>query len=72
MTKDLLTIQSARIGAVDTALLGPLDLTLAAGEALALFGPNGAGKSTLLRAIMGLEALDAGEDHLRWRASQRR
>ena len=53
MTKDLLNIQSARIGAVDTALLGPLDLTLAAGEALALFGPNGAGKSTLLRAIMG-------------------
>ncbi len=61
MTKDLLNIQSARIGAVDTALLGPLDLTLAAGEALALFGPNGAGKSTLLRAIMGLKALDAGE-----------
>ena len=53
MTKELLTIQRARIGAADTALLGPLDLTLAAGEALALFGPNGAGKSTLLRAIMG-------------------
>jgi branched-chain amino acid transport system ATP-binding protein len=61
MTKDLLTIQKARIGAADTALLGPLDLTLAAGEALALFGPNGAGKSTLLRAIMGLGALDDGE-----------
>jgi branched-chain amino acid transport system ATP-binding protein len=61
MTKDVLTIQKARIGATDTALLGPLDLTLASGEALALFGPNGAGKSTLLRAIMGLEALDAGE-----------
>jgi branched-chain amino acid transport system ATP-binding protein len=61
MIKDLLTIQKARIGAADTALLGSLDLSLAAGEALALFGPNGAGKSTLLRAIMGLEALDAGE-----------
>ena len=61
MNKELLTIQKARIGAADTALLGPLDLSLAAGEALALFGPNGAGKSTLLRAIMGLEALDAGE-----------
>ena len=61
MIKELLTIQKARIGAADTALLGPLDLSLAAGEALALFGPNGAGKSTLLRAIMGLEALDAGE-----------
>lgn len=61
MTKDLLTIQKARIGAADTALLGPLNLSIAAGEALALFGPNGAGKSTLLRAIMGLEALDAGK-----------
>lgn len=61
MTKDLLTIEKARIGAADTALLGPLDLSIAAGEALALFGPNGAGKSTLLRAIMGLEALDAGK-----------
>ena len=61
MNKELLTIQKARIGAADTALLGPLDLSLAAGEALALFGPNGAGKSTLLRAIMGLEALDAGK-----------
>jgi len=61
MTKDLLTIQKARIGAAGTALLGPLDFSIAAGEALALFGPNGAGKSTLLRAIMGLEALDAGK-----------
>ena len=61
MNKELLTIQKARICAADTALLGPLDLSLAAGEALALFGPNGAGKSTLLRAIMGLEALDAGK-----------
>ena len=31
-----------------------VDLTLAAGECLALFGPNGAGKTTLLRMIAGL------------------
>lgn len=60
MTKAILSIRNARIGAEGTALLGPLDLTLAAGEALAVFGPNGAGKSTLLRSIMGMEALDAG------------
>src|SRR3954463_10953764 len=31
-----------------------VDLTLAAGDCLALFGPNGAGKTTLLRLISGL------------------
>jgi heme exporter protein A len=31
-----------------------VDLSLAAGECLALFGPNGAGKTTLLRVIAGL------------------
>jgi iron-siderophore transport system ATP-binding protein len=34
--------------------LTDVDLTIAAGERLALVGPNGAGKSTLLRALAGL------------------
>jgi heme exporter protein A len=33
-----------------------VDLSLAAGESLALFGPNGAGKTTLLKLIAGLLA----------------
>lgn len=38
-----------------------LDLTLAAGERLAILGKNGAGKSTLLSTLAGLRAADSGE-----------
>jgi branched-chain amino acid transport system ATP-binding protein len=37
-----------------------VDLTMAAGEAVAILGHNGAGKSTLLRAIFGLVPPAAG------------
>jgi len=44
----------------DVVALDGLDLTLGAGELLALVGPSGCGKSTLLRSIAGLVALDSG------------
>ncbi|HUQ46579.1 MAG TPA: heme ABC exporter ATP-binding protein CcmA [Gemmatimonadaceae bacterium] len=37
-----------------------VDITIGAGECLALFGPNGAGKTTLLRLLAGLLAPSAG------------
>jgi ABC-2 type transport system ATP-binding protein len=40
--------------------LGPLSLSLRAGETLGLVGRNGAGKSTLLRSILRLIQLDEG------------
>jgi ABC-2 type transport system ATP-binding protein len=47
-------------GARRRAVLGGVDLVVAAGEVAAVVGPNGAGKSTLLRICAGLESPDAG------------
>jgi ATPase subunit of ABC transporter with duplicated ATPase domains len=43
--------------------LGPIDLTIGAGERIAIVGHNGSGKSTLIDTILGRRQLDEGE---RW------
>ena len=45
----------------DTVAVHPLDLSLAAGDTVAILGPNGAGKSTLIGMMLGLVASDSGE-----------
>ncbi len=48
----------------DVAALSGVDLTVAAGERIALLGPSGAGKSTLLALFGGLLRPSAGRIHV--------
>jgi osmoprotectant transport system ATP-binding protein len=45
----------------DEPVLGPLDLSLASEQRLALIGPSGSGKSTVLRLLVGLVTPDSGQ-----------
>lgn len=50
----LLEARQLRVTIGDKAIIDRLDLSLAAGERLAILGRNGAGKSTLLSTLAGL------------------
>ncbi|HEY2427588.1 MAG TPA: ABC transporter ATP-binding protein [Acidimicrobiales bacterium] len=50
----LLTVEDLRVSYGDAQALFGIDLTLHAGEVVAVLGPNGAGKSTLAGALSGL------------------
>ncbi|HZE41364.1 MAG TPA: metal ABC transporter ATP-binding protein [Stackebrandtia sp.] len=45
-------------------VLRGVDLTVRAGQAVALLGPNGSGKSTLVKTVLGLVPLSSGDARL--------
>ena len=53
-------------------MLHDVDLTVGAGELVAVIGANGAGKSTLLKTIVGLVPLRSGTMSYRGATRQRR
>ena len=57
----LLETRKLSVSIGDKSFCRELDLTLQAGERLAILGRNGAGKSTLLSVLAGLRAPQAGE-----------
>src|SRR3954471_22879977 len=56
--------KSYRAAGEDVAVLRGVNLSVAAGESVALTGESGSGKSTLLHLIAGLDAADGGEIRL--------
>jgi thiamine transport system ATP-binding protein len=57
----MLRVERAVVQFGETTAVDGVDLTVGAGETVAILGPSGCGKTTLLRAIAGLQPLVSGQ-----------
>jgi zinc transport system ATP-binding protein len=60
----VITLRGVSIGYDDKPAVSDVDLTVRAGDVLALIGPNGSGKSTLVRGMLGLATVLTGDVQL--------
>ena len=60
LTPPALALRGAALQLGSRRLWSDLDLTVGAGEFLAVLGPNGAGKTSLLKVLLGLLPLSSG------------
>lgn len=54
MTEPIILLKNLQVTYEGRAVLQDLNLTVAAGEAVAIVGPSGAGKTTILKTLLGL------------------
>jgi zinc/manganese transport system ATP-binding protein len=59
--REAVALTGARLAFGDRVLWDNLDLSVAAGEFIAVLGPNGTGKTSLLKVLLGLLPLSAGK-----------
>ena len=60
MAAEVVSLTGARLAFGDRVLWDHLDLTVSAGEFIAILGPNGTGKTSLLKVLLGQLPLSAG------------
>lgn len=60
MSRPVVALAGARLAFGDRVLWDHLELSVAAGEFIAVLGPNGAGKTSLLKVLLGQLPLSAG------------
>jgi zinc/manganese transport system ATP-binding protein len=60
MSEPVVTLSGARLAFGDRVLWDHLDLSVSAGEFIAILGPNGTGKTSLLKVLLGQLPLTSG------------